>query len=1240
MKLIAEKYRAIKPTIEHLSDEVIIAQAWKKTHAYMRTHNWYADTLALDVSALGLESNAKNWAEAIRSSKEKPYLIELIPAAKSEKWVVDAQHGWVPFSLLNKKDNDARNKAPPLRPLAHLRVRDQTWASAVMLCLADAVETAQGDCSEANYFKAQHNKVYSYGNRLLCDWTDGCAWFRWGNSEVYRKFFTDYQNFLKRPVVIGRSVAEGQGEESRVYVISLDISKFYDHIDTNLLIERLKVIAGDHYEREHCPEFWSSVEKVVDWQWAENSLSRAELLNIELGKGLPQGLVASGFFANAYLSDFDNIIGRQIGGRIPKTTGVTLHDYSRYVDDLRLVVSTEDDVDIKKLSDDIYNWVSERLTKFGGVKLKLNKNKTQTIALSDLDNSGSLSERVANLQSELSGPADRESLESVMGVLEGLLTLQPDVIPESTLSTKDSALLRLAKFDHDVRPDTLKRFAANRLESVMRNKRKVAVSSGLVSKLSASPIDNESELLAKKLLWAWMQDPSLALVLRKALEIYPSPTVAEPVFDSLYNRSSVSDSSVDIITQAIADYLLADLFRSCVDFYGFFQRVDYPESSDPQGLLGLAARYAQKVIAAKEFPSFVERQALLLLAVMQKPIQQSEGASSIQLSLHAILSGAPAELKRQNLALYEIAAQISGDYDAVAAKLVEHMMKSADFNLPNRVLEEFSQRGGDFWLSLWRRLLRNNDHKSLLEDFKWAAPVVGGAPRPVQQRLSKIIASNNNGFIHEIAQVKLALSLINGFKKENLQVGLSPSQLNVSQLQSNKRSWGELWKPDVDLKCESKNTSSNDPRFITPKWINEEIVDAKLIYWIGTILRSAALGGSDFTSNRWKKSTVDGYKGVRTGWFKRRMGMMHTPESLVGEFSTMTDWGAELLMKCLQWPGFESTHIQDQDIAAIDGVETLEYALKKRLAALNELYCEASDMPALLTSVKRPMVDSIPGFRLVTVQPLLPCTSDFTAADPCLNSPNEKRKNRDHLASLCQLTYKTLMTKLQADDEKNRPCADLIIFPEVAVHPDDLDILKRLADKTKSMILAGLVFMDHEGKLVNIARWLIPDYRDSGRQWTIRDQGKAFPTSVEKSIGVTPERPCQHIIEINGIEGGPFNISGAICYDATDLKLASDLKYKTDLFVILAHNKDVTTFDTMASALHYHMYQHVALVNKGEFGGSTVQAPYKHQYDRLISHSHGVGQISINVADLDLAAFKRETGKKRKEVKTEPAGNY
>jgi hypothetical protein len=367
------------------------------------------------------------------------------------------------------------------------------------------------------------------------------------------------------------------------------------------------------------------------------------------------------------------------------------------------------------------------------------------------------------------------------------------------------------------------------------------------------------------------------------------------------------------------------------------------------------------------------------------------------------------------------------------------------------------------------------------------------------------------------------------------------------------------------------------------------------------------------------------------------MGMMHAPEALVGEYSTLSSWTADFLMTCLQWPGFEASYIRHEEIKNIDGIEELRKVLKNRLIFLDSIRCRASDMPALITQVERPVSNKKERhFRLVTVQQLLPRTNAFAASDPTLDAPSARAKNRDHLSRICQLTYKTLTTKLKTEEGKSNICADLIVFSEIAVHPDDQDLIKRLADKTKSIIFAGLILKEYNGKLVNIARWFIPDYRETGRQWIIRDQGKAFPTRIENDLGVIGY--CQHIIELHGISEGPFKISGAICYDATDLNLAADLKGKTDLFVVAAHNKDVRTFDTMASALHYHMYQHVVVVNKGEFGGSTIQAPYKSNFDKLISHSHGSGQISINVADLDLAAFRRPSIVKNKEVKTKPAG--
>ena len=52
MNPLKAKYQSLAPRAEVLFDTVILAQAWKKAHTYIRRHNWYADTLELDCSAV------------------------------------------------------------------------------------------------------------------------------------------------------------------------------------------------------------------------------------------------------------------------------------------------------------------------------------------------------------------------------------------------------------------------------------------------------------------------------------------------------------------------------------------------------------------------------------------------------------------------------------------------------------------------------------------------------------------------------------------------------------------------------------------------------------------------------------------------------------------------------------------------------------------------------------------------------------------------------------------------------------------------------------------------------------------------------------------------------------------------------------------------------------------------------------------------------------------------------------
>ena len=44
----------LEPRLELLREEYVLVQAWKKTASYIRYHNWFFDTLALDLTTANL----------------------------------------------------------------------------------------------------------------------------------------------------------------------------------------------------------------------------------------------------------------------------------------------------------------------------------------------------------------------------------------------------------------------------------------------------------------------------------------------------------------------------------------------------------------------------------------------------------------------------------------------------------------------------------------------------------------------------------------------------------------------------------------------------------------------------------------------------------------------------------------------------------------------------------------------------------------------------------------------------------------------------------------------------------------------------------------------------------------------------------------------------------------------------------------------------------------------------------
>ena len=106
-------------------------------------------------------------------------------------------------------------------------------------------------------------------------------------------------------------------------------------------------------------------------------------------------------------------------------------------------------------------------------------------------------------------------------------------------------------------------------------------------------------------------------------------------------------------------------------------------------------------------------------------------------------------------------------------------------------------------------------------------------------------------------------------------------------------------------------------------------------------------------------------------------------------------------------------------------------------------------------------------------------------------------------------------------------------------------------------------------------------------------------------------------------------MTAAICYDATDLALAHDLRRQSDGLVVPALNRNVAVFDNMATALNYHMYQLVIVANNGEYGGSSAYWPSGDRHRRRLFHLFGGRQATtafVHIPREELSAYMARAG--------------
>jgi hypothetical protein len=192
-----------------------------------------------------------------------------------------------------------------LRPISLLTVDDQIIYQACINIVADVL-------------KKKTRK--RYGTRVFAHLYAGRS-----SPFFYRRWQTSYLQFSRQ--VIG-AYAKGY-----IYIANFDLTAFYDSIDHNVLRHFLTDIGIDEDLIEFILE---SLRKWTSSTWSNGPQ------NIYHGHGIPQGPLSSGMLSEAVLQHLDEA-GEQGGRTI----------YLRYVDDIKILARTEDELRRKLIKLDI-----------------------------------------------------------------------------------------------------------------------------------------------------------------------------------------------------------------------------------------------------------------------------------------------------------------------------------------------------------------------------------------------------------------------------------------------------------------------------------------------------------------------------------------------------------------------------------------------------------------------------------------------------------------------------------------------------------------------------------------------------------------------------------------------------------------------------------------------------------------------------------------------------------------------